>query len=40
LNHAKKKVQSESDYMPSRASPSGFSIPYNFSTSLTLVLEG
>jgi len=30
-----KKVQSESDFMPARASPSGFAVPYNFSIPLT-----
>jgi len=29
------KVQSESDSMPARASPSGFAIPYQFSISIT-----
>jgi len=39
INHAKKslKIQSESDFMLARISPSGFAIPYNFSISPIVV---
>jgi len=35
LSVKKQKIQSESDFTPARASPSGFAAPYNFSISIT-----
>jgi len=35
LSTKKSKVQSESDFMPERASPSGFAAPSHFSISPT-----